>query len=64
MIPFHNRDKTIFAPTTGWASFARSASYSTSYSGVSTPTIAAAVIPASLANRTNQPESSTALWVY
>ena len=64
MIPFQNRDKTIFAPATNWASFARSASYSTRYSGVSTPIIAAAAIPASLANRTNQPESATALWAY
>jgi|GEM_PF-1809462 hypothetical protein len=64
MIPFQNRDKTILAPATDWARFARRASYSTNYSGASTPTSAAAVIPASLANRTNQPESATALWAY
>ena len=68
MIPFQNRDKTILAPAKSWARFARSASYSTSHSGnnagASTPTIAAAMNPASLTNPTNQPESCAALSAY
>jgi hypothetical protein len=45
---------------TGWAIFARSAGYS----GNSIPTVASTVIPASLTNPTNQPESYPALWAY
>ena len=64
MIPFQNSHEIILAPATGWAIFARSASYSGNYSGASRPIIAAAVIPASLSNTTNQPENSAALWTY
>ena len=67
MIPFCHRDKTILAPVTDLAVFARSPSYSARHadndSGASTPTIAAAMILADRTNQTNQPESCVALWV-
>ena len=66
MITFCHRDKTILSQVTDLAIFARSPSYSTRHadnnSGASTPTIAAAMIPADRTNQTNQPESCVPLW--
>jgi hypothetical protein len=68
VILFQNRYKTILTPAAGWAIFARNASYPGNYfgnnAGASTPPIAAAMIPASLINPTNQSESCAALWAY